>query len=118
MCLGYEPPEVRIHLRSASCDVKSLYFCFFKYIKALLHRFAMHDLLAVGTGVHMAMFASLVAHVSHIHLKYLNTRRPKRVVPQGFYFFFERDALSGTRDNVLQDVNLPLMICQGMISCV
>ena len=63
-----EPSEIGIHFWSAPGQIKGMCTGIANYLQTLLHGFAGHDLLSVGTSIHMAMLTYLVAHIAYIDL--------------------------------------------------
>src|SRR5690606_6578249 len=66
--LWSEPAEVWIHFWGAAGDIDHRYGILAQDGQALLHGLLRHDLRAIGTGIHVAVLAGLVAHLSDVDL--------------------------------------------------
>jgi hypothetical protein len=118
MRLTHKPSKVRIHFRSATCNIQRLNGGMGQYIQALLHGVARHNFFSIRPGIYMAMLANLVAHVADVHLKDFNLGRLQWKMPKWFNLLFEGGELSGFEDSILKKFYLTLLIGKLVVSCV
>jgi hypothetical protein len=118
MRLTHKPSKVRIHFRSATCNIQRLDGGMGQYIQALLHGVASHNFFSIGAGIDMTMFANLIAHVPDIHLKDFNLARLQWKMPKWFNLLFEGGELSRFKNPILKEFYLAFLIGELMVTRV
>jgi hypothetical protein len=76
-----EPEEIGIHFGGPAGQIDGGDAVALDGAETMLHRRAGHDLGALRAGIHVAMGASLVAHLAEVDLENVDTRRGQGGVP-------------------------------------